>query len=79
MDTLPLPRMARLLGVTSKWLRSEADAGRLPCVKAGRRYIFEPQAVQAELARRAASERLGSPPVASQDRDRASSNRSATI
>lgn len=60
METMSLPRMARTLGVTATWLRSEAEAGRLPCVKAGRRFIFAPQAVQTELARRAATERVGS-------------------
>lgn len=58
METLTLSRMARRLGVTAQWLREEAEAGRLPCVKAGKRYIFEPQAVQSELARRAATSRL---------------------
>lgn len=50
---LTLPRLARHLGVTATWLRAEADAGRLPCLKAGRRYLFDPQAVEAVLLQRA--------------------------
>ena len=44
MDTnhalLPLNRMARRLHVTCTWLRVEADAGRIPCLIAGNRYLF---------------------------------------
>lgn len=53
---LSLPRMARRLGVTIAWLRAEADAGRVPCLVADRRYLFSPDAVQRVLAERAASE-----------------------
>jgi excisionase family DNA binding protein len=52
-EVLTLNRMARRLGVTVRWLRAEADAGRVPCLRAGRRYLFELSAVQAALARRA--------------------------
>jgi hypothetical protein len=51
---LPLSRMARRLGVTAGWLRSEADNGRVPCLVAGRRYLFAPGAVEQILAQRAA-------------------------
>jgi hypothetical protein len=51
---LSLPRMARRLGVTSNWLREESDAGRVPCLKAGNRYLFSPDAVLRVLAERAA-------------------------
>lgn len=53
---LPLNRMARRLRVTMDWLRSEAEAGRVPCLKADRRYLFNPDAVERTLAERAASE-----------------------
>ncbi len=32
---LTLPRMARRLGVTSKWLRDQVEAGRIPALPAG--------------------------------------------
>lgn len=54
---LPLNRMARRLRVTIGWLRDEADAGRVPCLRAGKRYLFSPEAVERELAARAASEK----------------------
>jgi hypothetical protein len=49
---LPLNRMARRLRVTIAWLRSEADAGRVPCLKAGKQYLFAPDAVAKRLAGR---------------------------
>jgi hypothetical protein len=52
-EILSLRRMARLLGVPMQWLRSEADAGRVPCLRAGSRFLFPPAAVQQALARRA--------------------------
>jgi hypothetical protein len=51
---LTLPRMARRLGVTAAWLRDEADGGRVPCLPAGKRYLFEPVAVERAIADRAA-------------------------
>jgi hypothetical protein len=51
---LPLNRMARRLHVTVAWLRGEADAGRVPALKADDRYLFAPEAVEAVLAERAA-------------------------
>lgn len=51
---LSLARMSRKLGVTQQWLRDEADAGRVPHLRAGRRYLFDPSAVETALARRAA-------------------------
>jgi len=58
-DLLPLGRMARKLGVTQQWLRNEADTGKIPCLKAGERYLFNPQAVQKSLAAKAARTRQG--------------------
>lgn len=51
---LNLPRMARRLGVTQTWLRREAEAGRIPVLRAGTRFIFEPEAVETAIAQRAA-------------------------
>jgi len=44
---------ARHFGVDQKWLRSEALEGRLPCCKAGRRLLFDREAIEAELLKRA--------------------------
>lgn len=54
-ELLSLARMARRLGVTQDWLRSEADAGRVPCLKADKRYLFNAAAVQDALAAKAAA------------------------
>jgi hypothetical protein len=37
-------------GLPLAWLRREADAGRLPCIRAGRRRMFDLAAVMNELA-----------------------------
>ena len=58
-DLLSLSRMARRLGVTQQWLRDQADAGKIPCLKAGNRYLFNPVAVQEALATKAARTRQG--------------------
>ena len=58
-DLLSLSRMARRLGVTQQWLRREAEAGNIPCLKAGNRFLFNPVAVQEALATKAARTRQG--------------------
>ena len=58
-DLFCLSRMARRLGVTQTWLREQADAGKVPCLKAGERYLFNPVAVQESLAARAGRMRQG--------------------
>lgn len=56
------------LGVPIAWLKREADAGRVPCLRAGRRYLFDVVVVADVLAERAAAEsetedrRLEDPP-----------------
>ena len=50
---LPVGPMARRLHVPVKWLREEADAGRIPCVRAGRAYLFDPETVERVLLERA--------------------------
>ena len=52
-ELLSLHRAARRIGVTSKWLRAEADAKRIPCLQADSRYLFDIDAVTRELSRRA--------------------------
>lgn len=54
-----LARRLRRFGLTHSWLQQEADAGRLPCMRAGRRLLFNVQAVEAALLRRAAESEAG--------------------
>jgi len=42
------------LGISADWLKTEADAGRIPCLKVGRKRLFNVKAVQEKLAERAA-------------------------
>ena len=64
MEVLSLPRMARRAGVTQQWLRDFADAGKVPCLRAGNRYLFNPVAVQEALAIEAAKHRANETPQA---------------
>ena len=50
---LPVGPMARRLRVPVRWLRSEAEAGRIPHVKAERVLLFDPEAVESILLERA--------------------------
>jgi hypothetical protein len=54
---LPAGPTARLLRVPVAWLRAEAEAGRVPCLRAGNVFLFSPAAVEKELAARAAENR----------------------
>jgi hypothetical protein len=40
-------------GLTQAWLKAEADAGRIPCFRAGQRMLFDPEAVEQALLQRA--------------------------
>ncbi len=51
----PLPQAARMLRVPKDWLKDEADAKRVPCLKAGDRYLFDVDAVGEILMQRASS------------------------
>lgn len=51
--------LARRFGLPASWFREEAEAGRLPCLKVGRRLFFNLVAVEQALAERAASGRAG--------------------
>lgn len=53
-ELLSLHRAARRIGVTSRWLKAEADAERIPCLRADGRYLFDIEAVTQTVARRAA-------------------------
>ncbi len=50
---LPAGPMARRLRVPVRWLKAEAEAGRLPHVQAERVLLFDPEAVEKVLAERA--------------------------
>jgi len=40
-------------GLSVAWLKAEAEAGRIPCFKAGRKLLFDPEAVEQSLIARA--------------------------
>ena len=50
---LPLAATARRLRVPARWLRSEAEAGRVPHLRAADEIMFDPEAVEAVLLERA--------------------------
>lgn len=50
---LPIGPTARRFRVPSKWLREEANAGRVPCLHAGKAILFDPDAVEIVLLERA--------------------------
>lgn len=54
-----LQQLARQLGVPAAWLRSEAAAGRVPVLRAGRRWLFDTDAVEQVLRERAREQRKG--------------------
>ncbi len=53
---VPLGPLARRLRVPAKWLREEALAGRVPHLKAGKVFLFDPDAVERVLLERARQE-----------------------
>jgi excisionase family DNA binding protein len=53
-DLVTLADLARRLRVSAAWIRAEADAGRLPHVRAGSQRLFNLRAVLHLLAERAA-------------------------
>ena len=50
---LSLRQTANQLGVSVVWLKTEAQAGRIPCLKAGRKLLFSLALVEKELLLRA--------------------------
>ena len=51
---LSLPALAEALKLPESWIKAEADAGRIPHLKIGKRYRFNRDAVIGALAERAA-------------------------
>lgn len=49
---LGLNKLAERTGLPAAWLKREADAGRLPCIRAGRQRMFDLAAVLKALAER---------------------------
>lgn len=49
---LTLNQLSERTGLPAAWLRREADAGRLPCIRAGRLRMFDLAAVLKALAER---------------------------
>ena len=49
----PLSTTARLLRVPSDWLRAEAEAGRLPHLRAGKALLFDLDLIERLLLERA--------------------------
>lgn len=52
-ELLSLPAMARRLRVSQRWLRQEAEAGRIPSLRADSRFLFSSAAVECALLERA--------------------------
>jgi hypothetical protein len=50
---LPLNVLARRLRVPVRWLHSEAEAGRIPSLRADNQYLCDFEAVEAALLERA--------------------------
>jgi hypothetical protein len=57
-EILTLRAMAKRLGVSVRWLREEANAGRVPSLPAGKQMLFNPLAVVESLAIAASNENL---------------------
>ena len=62
---LSLPALAAALRLPENWLKAEADAGRLPHIRIGKRYRFALAAVEAALVLRAAGGDAMTAPVGS--------------
>jgi len=50
---ITLNRLSTETGLPAAWLRAEADAERIPSLRAGRRLMFNREAVEAALIERA--------------------------
>jgi hypothetical protein len=50
---LPLNVVARRLRLPVRWLRAEAEAGRIPSLRADNQFLCDPEAVEAALLERA--------------------------
>jgi excisionase family DNA binding protein len=56
---LSLPALAKVLNLPTEWIKSEADAGRIPHLRIGKRYRFNQETVIRILAERASRSRVG--------------------
>jgi excisionase family DNA binding protein len=56
---LSLPALAEVLKLPEDWIKAEADAGRIPHIKIGKRYRFNLNTVVGVLADRAAKNAKG--------------------
>jgi len=56
---VPLLTAAQTLGVPAAWLRAQAQAGQVPVLKTGRRYLFNLPLVERVLLQRAEQSREG--------------------
>ena len=52
-ELLPLNIVARRLRLPVHWLKAEAEAGRIPCLRANNRYLCDVSAVETALLERA--------------------------
>jgi excisionase family DNA binding protein len=55
-ELLSVAALARKLRLPASWLKAEAIAGRIPCLRVGRKMLFNQAAVQQALLSRAAGE-----------------------
>lgn len=60
--------LGRALHLPVEWLKREADSGAIPCLRVGRRRIFNLVAVKAALAERAAGRKNPTAPPATTPR-----------
>lgn len=55
-ELLPLPRAARRVGVPIRWLKDEADSGRIPCLRADSSFLFDEETLIESLRIRASGQ-----------------------
>ena len=60
---IPLHALSRQLGLPAAWIKVEAEAGRIPHLRAGRRLMFNSDAVERILIDRARQQAGKSEPV----------------
>ena len=46
---LPLDALASALGLPRNWLRAQAEAGVIPCIRIGTRCLFDVESVRARI------------------------------
>ena len=56
----PVRLVASKVGVPAAWLRAEAEAGRLPHLRAGRQILVAPEQIEKALLERASAARVPS-------------------